>query len=61
VFLGNLNEKYKNYPDMTFREIFCQAPLLFLCILLGILPYFLIDWMQPSIALLVENLKSVAT
>jgi NADH-quinone oxidoreductase subunit M len=57
VFLGNLNEKYKNYSDMTFREIFCQAPLLFLCILLGIVPYFLLEWMGPSIELLVNNLK----
>jgi NADH-quinone oxidoreductase subunit M len=56
VFLGNLNEKYKGYSDMTFREIFCQAPLLFLCVLLGILPYYLLDWMQPSIELLVRNL-----
>jgi NADH-quinone oxidoreductase subunit M len=49
VFLGNLNEKYKGLGDMTAREIFCQAPLLFLCVLLGILPYLLIDWMRPSI------------
>jgi NADH-quinone oxidoreductase subunit M len=57
VFLGNLNEKYKSYSDMTFREIFCQAPLLFLCVLLGILPFYLLDWMGPSIELLVRNLS----
>jgi NADH-quinone oxidoreductase subunit M len=56
VFLGNLNEKYKDYSDMTFREMFCQAPLLFLCVLLGILPFYLLDWMKPSIELLVKNL-----
>jgi NADH-quinone oxidoreductase subunit M len=58
VFLGNLNEKYKSYRDMTFREIFCQAPLLVLCVVLGVLPYFLLDWMKPSIELLVSNLKA---
>jgi NADH-quinone oxidoreductase subunit M len=56
VFLGNLNEKYKDYSDMTFREMFCQVPLLFLCVLLGILPFYLLDWMKPSIELLVKNL-----
>jgi NADH-quinone oxidoreductase subunit M len=56
VFLGNLNEKYKNYSDMTFREVFCQAPLLFLCVLLGVMPFLLLDWMGPSIELLVRNL-----
>ncbi len=56
VFLGPLNEKYKDLKDMSFREIFCQAPLLFLCIALGIFPYFLLDWMEPSVRSLVALL-----
>ena len=56
VFLGDLNQKYKDYKDIDARELFCQAPLLFLCVFLGIAPWFLLDWMQPSIALLIENL-----
>jgi len=56
VFLGDLNVKYKDYKDMSFREVFCQAPLLFLCVLLGILPFFLLDWMRPSLDLLIQNL-----
>jgi len=55
VFLGPLNEKYKDYGDITFREVFCQAPLLFLCVVLGILPQYLLSWMGPS----VENLVAV--
>jgi len=58
VFLGNLNEKYKDYPDMNFREIFCMAPLLFLCLLLGCFPHILLDVMEPSIAHLVDLLKA---
>ncbi|MCB1754520.1 MAG: NADH-quinone oxidoreductase subunit M, partial [Gammaproteobacteria bacterium] len=49
VFLGTLNEKYKDYPDINAREIFCQAPLLFLCVALGILPFYLLDWMEGSV------------
>ena len=56
VFLGTLNEKYASFPDIDKREIFCQAPLLFLCIVLGIFPFYLLDWMEPSIANLVEIL-----
>ncbi len=60
VFLGNLNEKYKDYDkqDINKRELLCQAPLLFLCVFLGIAPWFLLDWMQPSIAHIVQILEA---
>ena len=38
---------------MDARELFCQAPLLFLCVFLGIAPWFLTDWMEPSVRKLV--------
>jgi NADH-quinone oxidoreductase subunit M len=57
IFLGNLKEEYAGFPDIDKREIFCQAPLLFLCLALGIFPYFLLDWMEPSIRNLVEILS----
>jgi NADH-quinone oxidoreductase subunit M len=60
VFLGTLNEKYKDLPDINFREIFCLAPLLFLCVALGIFPYFLLDWMEPSVRHLVGLLSGGA-
>jgi len=56
VFLGKLNEKYKDYGDMSAREILCQAPFLFLCVFLGIFPFFLLDWMRPSIDRLLNTL-----
>ncbi len=49
IFLGPLNEKYKAFPDMNGREMFVMAPLAFLCVLLGVAPYLLLDWMAPSI------------
>ena len=57
VFLGTLNEKYKDYPDMTAREIFCMAPLLFLCLLFGVFPHIILDVMEPSIQHLVTLLS----
>jgi NADH-quinone oxidoreductase subunit M len=55
VFLGARNKKYEGISEISFREVFCQAPLLFLCVLFGIYPWFLMDWMRPSI----DNLLSI--
>jgi NADH-quinone oxidoreductase subunit M len=57
VFLGKLNEKYKDFSDINAREVLCQAPLLFLCILLGVLPFLLLDWMDASVVNLIETLR----
>jgi NADH-quinone oxidoreductase subunit M len=56
VFLGPLNEKYKDYKDINFREVFSLAPLLFLCLLLGIMPRLLLDWMDKSVVALMQLL-----
>jgi NADH:ubiquinone oxidoreductase subunit 4 (subunit M) len=58
VYLGPLNEKYRTMPDITARETFCQAPLLALCVILGIFPFYLLNWMEPSVANLVAILKA---
>ncbi len=58
VFLGKLNEKYKDFSDISFREVFSQAPLLFLCVLLGIFPFLLLDWMEVSVKGLVTMLTA---
>jgi len=60
VFLGPLNQKYKDYADINGRELFCQVPLLLLCVVLGIFPFFLLDWMEPSIRLLVATLAQAS-
>jgi NADH:ubiquinone oxidoreductase subunit 4 (subunit M) len=60
VFLGKLNEKYKELPDISFREVFSQAPLLFLCLLLGVFPFLLLDWMNVSVKGLVGLLRGTA-
>jgi NADH-quinone oxidoreductase subunit M len=56
VFMGE-NPQYKNYSDITVREIVCIAPLVVLSVALGILPYqLLINWMDPSVTGLVDTL-----
>ncbi len=45
VYLGT-NEAYKDYPDITFRELLCIVPLLVLAVVLGIVPsrWFSTGW-----------------
>jgi NADH-quinone oxidoreductase subunit M len=56
VFMGE-NPQYRNYSDMSVREIVCAAPLVILSVALGVLPsYLLLHWMEPSVTGLVEAL-----
>ena len=57
VFLGKLNAKYEHIEEINFREFVCQVPLLALCVVFGILPWYLTDWMHPSVTHLLEQLK----
>ncbi|MFT7461741.1 MAG: NADH-quinone oxidoreductase subunit M [Pseudohongiellaceae bacterium] len=49
VFLGPLNEKYKDFPDITAREVFTTAPLAILCILFGVAPMLLLGHMDATL------------
>jgi NADH-quinone oxidoreductase subunit M len=60
VFLGQPNEKYRGLPDINFREMVCQVPLLLLCLILGVMPWYLLDWMRPSVQNLVQLLSASA-
>lgn len=55
VFLG-VNPAYKDYPDITPRELACIIPLCVLAVLLGVLPMLLLSWMEPSVTGLVNQL-----
>ena len=56
IFLGPLNEKYKDFKDINAREVFSLAPLLVLCVVLGVMPHFLLDVMSTSIGQLMDLL-----
>lgn len=61
VYFGT-NPAYKGFSDMNLREVVIATPLLVFSVLLGVFPsYFLLSWMQPSIAGFVDALKSVGT
>src|SRR5262245_36267617 len=55
VYLG-VNPAYKDYPDITPRELLIIVPLVVFSVLLGILPGLLLSWMEPSVTGLVNTL-----
>ena len=55
VYLGT-NPAYKDYKDITVRELVCVIPLVVLAFVLGILPMLLLSWMEPHVTGLVDSL-----
>jgi len=55
VYMG-VNPAYKDYPDITMRELLCIVPLVILAVVLGVFPALVIDWMEPHVTYLIDNL-----
>jgi NADH-quinone oxidoreductase subunit M len=49
VFLGPLNEKWKDLPDMNARELIAVSPLAVMMLLFGLWPRLVLDLMNPTI------------
>jgi NADH-quinone oxidoreductase subunit M len=56
VFLGPLNEKYKDLPDISARELVTVLPIAALVILLGVYPSPLIDLVKTSLLNLIAQI-----
>jgi NADH-quinone oxidoreductase subunit M len=52
VFLGQVNEKYKNLPEIGAREIVTLVPLAVITLLVGIYPKFALDLLNSSMTAL---------
>src|SRR5947207_14919034 len=55
VFMGT-NPAYKDYKDITVRELLCIVPLVILAVLLGVMPMLVLQWMEPHVTGLVDSL-----
>ncbi len=55
VYLGT-NPAYKDYKDITVRELLCAIPLVILAVVLGIFPMLVLQWMEPHVTGLVDTL-----
>ena len=59
VFLGNLNPKYEDLPEINGREILTLVPLAILTIALGVWPNFAIDMFRESVTNLINVLHAI--
>ena len=59
VFLGNLNPKYEDLPEINGREILTLVPLAILTVLLGVWPNLAIDMFRESVTNLVNVLDAI--
>jgi NADH-quinone oxidoreductase subunit M len=57
VFMGQ-NPAYKNYKDMDLREVVAAVPLVTFAVLLGVAPFLLLSWLEPSVNGLIDVLAS---
>ena len=55
VFMGT-NPTYRNFADITPRELTAIIPLVALAVLLGVAPALLLNWMEPSVTNLIDTL-----
>lgn len=49
VYLGELNEKYQDLPEINGREIFTLVPLGIIVIILGVYPHAVLDLLSSSL------------
>jgi NADH-quinone oxidoreductase subunit M len=61
VFLGKLNPKYADLPDMDRREIISVAPLCVLTVIGGVYPWFLLKVMNPASESIVAHIVNSVT
>jgi NADH-quinone oxidoreductase subunit M len=57
VFLGPLNQKYADLPDISGREMLSVAPIGLLVILLGVFPMPIIDLIKTSLLNLIAQIQ----
>lgn len=50
MFLGKLNERWADLPDINFRELVTVVPLMIMMVLIGVYPSILIKLMNPALS-----------
>jgi len=60
VWLGPVNEKYKDLPDVTTRELVTLIPLAIIVMILGVYPHAVLDLINPTLLALNETVSAAA-
>ena len=48
IFMGPLNEKYKDLSDINYRELICIIPLAIIVLFFGVYPAPLLNMISPA-------------
>ena len=59
VWLGPVNEKYADMPDVTTREVVTLIPLAIIVLILGVQPHYVLDLINPTL-LAINNTVAAA-
>ena len=59
VWLGPVNEKYADMPDVTTREVVTLIPLAIIVLILGVQPHHVLDLINPTL-LAINNTVAAA-
>src|SRR5208282_4131408 len=59
IYLGPLNEKYKDFPDLSFREAFTLVPLGIIVLILGVYPHAILGLLNTSLVHLNQVVLSI--
>ena len=57
VWLGPVNEKYADMPDVTPRELVTLVPLAVIVLILGIYPHAVLDLISPTLLALNDTVS----
>ncbi len=57
MFLGKLNETYRGFPDLNWRERLSLYPLGAIAVVLGFYPQAILDWINPTLHGLIRSIK----
>lgn len=58
VYLGETPDKYKSFPDINLRELISVLPLGVLCLVFGIWPRLILDFMDPSLQAITNTVRA---
>ena len=63
VWLESRAERDRRFPELAGLEAstvsLCAVPLVVLCVLFGVAPALILNWMEPSVTQIIDTLATV--
>ena len=59
IFFGELNQKYKDMPEINSRELFTVIPLIIVTLVFGVYPQPFLNVVRETVTLIVEHVATL--